>query len=51
MNNPEKYATGSEKAKDKVEDAKRTFEKMKSVLDEDTINNFEKAINKYRSSL
>ena len=51
IKNPEKYATGSEKAKSKVEAAKNTFEKIKGVLDDKTINDFCTAVEKHEKRL
>ena len=51
MNNPEKYAINSEKARNKVKSAKRTFEKIKEILDEKTIEEFETAFKRYRKKL
>ena len=51
MNNPEKYATGSKKAKKKVSDAKRTFSKVKGILDDKTVKGFKNAIERYRKKL
>lgn len=47
MESREKYATRTEKARKKVEDAEQTFELIKSNLDQATITNFQKALRKY----
>ena len=51
MNNPEKYATGTMKAKGKVQAAKYTFEKAKGILDDKTIKEFNEAVKKYEKKL
>jgi len=47
INSPEKYTSGSEKAQEKVVNAKRIFEMMKSELDQSTVSKYEAAINQY----
>ncbi len=47
INNPERYATGTRKATEKVDYLKSTFAKIKSSLDEETIKNFNEAMEKY----
>ena len=51
ISNAEKYATGSEKAKNKVKQATKTFDLIKNTLDEKTKKEFYTAINKYRNKL
>lgn len=48
MDNPEKYAIKSEKAKNKVKDAISTFSKMRDKLDQETIDKFETALHQYQ---
>lgn len=51
INEPKKYATGTEKAHSKVKDAIRTFESIKSNLDQATIEKFQNAIAIYQGLL
>jgi len=51
MNNPIRYATGTSKAKKKVESVQFTFKKVKAILDEKTVIEFEEALKKYESKL
>lgn len=51
MGSPEKYATGTTKAKDKVKDATATFNLIKGQLNNETQKKFINALEKYNSTL
>lgn len=51
IENAERYATGTKKSIEKVENAKRTFEAIQDSLSNDEITAFQEAIAKYNSRL
>lgn len=48
---PEKYATGTEKARQKVENAKNTFERIKETLDIEFVEAYYDALERYNKKL
>ena len=51
MNNPQKYATNTNKAKEKVANAIKSFESIKHSLDSESIQKYENALKTYTSML
>lgn len=51
INSPEKYATGTVKARGKVKNAQRTFDLIKDTLDQNTQDEFYNALKRYNTKL